>query len=31
MGTLTLSAGAYPTQKEIIEKFFDAVLKELPV
>ena len=30
-GTLTLSAGAYPTQKETVEKFFDAVLKELPV
>jgi NRPS condensation-like uncharacterized protein len=30
-GTLTLSAGAYPTQKEAIEKFFDAILKELPV
>ena len=30
-GTLTLSAGAYPTQKEIVDKFFDAVLKELPV
>lgn len=29
-GTLTLSAGAYPTQKEAIEKFFDAILKELP-
>jgi NRPS condensation-like uncharacterized protein len=30
-GTLTLLAGAYPTQKETIERFFDAVLKELPV
>jgi NRPS condensation-like uncharacterized protein len=30
-GTLTLAAGAFPTQKETIEKFFDAVLKELPV
>ncbi len=30
-GTLTLASGAYPTQKETIEKFFDAVLKELPV
>jgi NRPS condensation-like uncharacterized protein len=30
-GTLTLAAGAYPTQKETIERFFDAVLKELPV
>jgi NRPS condensation-like uncharacterized protein len=29
-GTLTLAAGAYPTQKEAIERFFDAVLKELP-
>ena len=29
-GTLTLAAGAYPTQKETIERFFDAVLKELP-
>jgi NRPS condensation-like uncharacterized protein len=29
-GTLTLAAGAFPTQKESIEKFFDAVLKELP-
>lgn len=29
-GTLTLAAGAYPTQKETIGKFFDAVLKELP-
>ena len=29
-GTLSLLAGAYPTQKETIEKFFDAVLKELP-
>ena len=29
-GTLTLLAGAYPTQKETIERFFDAVLKELP-
>jgi len=29
-GTLTLSAGTYPTQKEIVEKFFDAILKELP-
>jgi NRPS condensation-like uncharacterized protein len=30
-GTLTLSAGAYPTQKDTIEQFFDAILKELPV
>ena len=30
-GTLTLAAGAYPTQRETIERFFDAVLKELPV
>jgi NRPS condensation-like uncharacterized protein len=30
-GTLTLLAGAYPTQKETIERFFDAVVKELPV
>ena len=30
-GTLTLSAGVYPTQKDIAEKFFDAILKELPV
>ena len=30
-GTLTLLAGAYPTQKETIERFFDATLKELPV
>ncbi len=30
-GTLTLAAGAYPSQKETIERFFDAVLKELPV
>ncbi|MBN2100254.1 MAG: hypothetical protein JW753_11735 [Dehalococcoidia bacterium] len=29
-GTLTLAACAYPTQKETIERFFDAVLKELP-
>lgn len=29
-GTLTLSAGVYPIQKETIEKFFDAILKELP-
>jgi hypothetical protein len=29
-GTLTLLAGACPTQKETIERFFDAVLKELP-
>lgn len=29
-GALTLAAGAYPTQKETIERFFDAVLKELP-
>ena len=29
-GTLTLAAGAYPSQKETIERFFDAVLKELP-
>lgn len=29
-GTLTLAAGAYPTQKETIEKLFDAILKELP-
>jgi len=28
-GTLTLSAGVYPTQKDIAEKFFDAILKEL--
>jgi len=30
-GTLTLSAGTYPTQKETVEQFFDAILKELPV
>jgi NRPS condensation-like uncharacterized protein len=30
-GTLTLLAGVYPPQKEIVEKFFDALLKELPV
>ena len=30
-GTLTLAAGAYPTQKETIEKFFDAIIKELPI
>jgi NRPS condensation-like uncharacterized protein len=30
-GTLTLVAGAYPTQKETIEKFFDAILKEIPI
>ena len=29
-GTLTLAAGAYPSQKGTIERFFDAVLKELP-
>jgi NRPS condensation-like uncharacterized protein len=29
-GTLTLAAGAYPTQKETIGKLFDAILKELP-
>lgn len=29
-GTLTLSAGAYPTQKEINERFLDAILDELP-
>jgi NRPS condensation-like uncharacterized protein len=29
-GALTLAAGAYPTQKEPIERFFDAMLKELP-
>lgn len=29
-GSLTLAAGAYPTQKETIEGFFDSVLKELP-
>jgi NRPS condensation-like uncharacterized protein len=29
-GTLTLTAGAYPSQKETIERFFDALLKELP-
>jgi NRPS condensation-like uncharacterized protein len=29
-GTLTLSAGAYPTQKEINEKLLDAILEELP-
>ena len=29
-GTLTLLAGAYPIQKETIENFFDAILKELP-
>jgi len=28
-GTLTLSAGVYPTQKDVAEKFFDAILKEL--
>lgn len=27
--TLTLSAGVYPTQKDVAEKFFDAILKEL--
>jgi len=30
-GTLTLSAEVYPTQKEIVEQFFDAILKELPL
>jgi len=30
-GTLTLAAGTYPTQKETIEKFFNAILKELPI
>jgi len=29
--TLTLSASVYPSQKDITERFFDAVLAELPV
>ncbi len=29
-GTLTLSAGAYPTQKDTNEELLDAILKELP-
>jgi len=28
--TLTLSAGVYPSQKDVTERFFDAVLSELP-
>jgi NRPS condensation-like uncharacterized protein len=30
-GTLTLSAGVYPPQKEAVERFLDRVLSELPV
>jgi NRPS condensation-like uncharacterized protein len=30
-GTLTLSAGAYPSQKGTNEKLLDAILKELPM
>ena len=29
-GTLTISAGVYPSQKDVTERFFDAVLSELP-
>lgn len=29
-GTLTLSAGAYPTQIEANENLLDAILEELP-
>jgi hypothetical protein len=29
--TLTLSASVYPSQKDITERFFNAVLAELPV
>jgi NRPS condensation-like uncharacterized protein len=29
-GTLTLSAGVYPTQEDIIERFLDRILGELP-
>ncbi len=30
-GTLSLSAGVFPTQEHIIEKFFDSVISELPL
>lgn len=29
-GTLTLSAGVYPSQREAVNRFFDEVLSELP-
>ncbi|KPJ52031.1 MAG: hypothetical protein AMJ37_03665 [Dehalococcoidia bacterium DG_18] len=29
-GTLTLSAGVYPSQREAVSRFFDEVLSELP-
>jgi len=29
-GTLTISAGVYPTQRDVVEHFFDALVAELP-